>query len=211
MILPRDKAIPDIITIMATGTVRDISQLFPKQGVLTEGDYLEITRMSRRMAEFTDGYIEVLPMPTLEHQEIVLFLTNLLLGFVKPRKLGKAIMSPLRVRCGDGKYREPDVIFMLARHLARAMNEYWEGADLVMEVVSESDPDRDWIQKREDYAQAGIPEYWIVDPRSETITVLSLQDGKYSESGTFRRGETAKSILLDGFSAEVAAVFDAAK
>ena len=109
---------------MATGTVRDVSKLFNDQGVLSEGDYLEVTRMSRRMAEFTDGYIEVLPMPTFQHQKLVLFLTNLLLSFVNPRSLGTAIMSPLRVRCGHNIFREPDVVFMLAEHLSRAMNAY---------------------------------------------------------------------------------------
>jgi Uma2 family endonuclease len=195
---------------MPTGAVRDISKLYNEQGKLSEGDYLELTRMSRRMAEFTDGYIEVLPMPTLKHQLILQCLHSLLFTFVNARQLGIAIFSPLRVRCGDAKYREPDIVFMLSQNRHRAMNEYWEGADLVMEVISESDPDRDWIQKRDDYAQANIPEYWIVDPRTETITVLSLRDGTYVETGTFGRGDSAKSVLLEGFHADVASVFNAA-
>jgi Uma2 family endonuclease len=48
----------------------------------------------------------------------------------------------------------------------RVTDEYWEGADLVMEVVSSHDEDRrrDLVVKREEYARAGIAEYWIVDP-----------------------------------------------
>lgn len=46
----------------------------------------------------------------------------------------------------------------------RRQDAYWTGADLAVEVVSEDDPGRDLITKRLEYAQAGIPEYWIVDP-----------------------------------------------
>jgi Uma2 family endonuclease len=57
--------------------------------------------------------------------------------------------------------------------------------------------------------QARIPEYWIVNPLDETITVLTLAGDAYAEHGVFRRGETATSALLDGFAAPVDAVFDA--
>ena len=59
------------------------------------------------------------------------------------------------------------------------------------------------------YAEAGIPEYWIADPRDETLTVLALRGDAYVEHGRYGRGETAVSVLLDGFTAEVSAVFDA--
>jgi hypothetical protein len=70
----------------------------------------------------------------------------------------------------------------------RRQNAYWTGADLVIEVVSPDDPQRDLVTKRSEYAQAGIPEYWIVDPQTETITVLRLEDARYVEHGVFRPG-----------------------
>lgn len=54
-----------------------------------------------------------------------------------------------------------------------------------------------------------MPEYWIVNPEDETISVLCLEGGAYVEAGIHRRGEFAASILLAGFSAAVVAVFDA--
>ncbi len=83
------------------------------------------------------------------------------------------------------------------------------GADLVAEVVSPDNPGRDLVEKRIDYAEAGIPEYWIADPRDETITVLSLWEDAYVEHGVFVRGDTATSPLLEGFAVDVTAVFDA--
>jgi Uma2 family endonuclease len=54
-----------------------------------------------------------------------------------------------------------------------------------------------------------VPEYWIVNPQDETITVLTLAGGAYVEHGLFRRGDTATSLVLPGFSVSVDAVFDA--
>ena len=61
------------------------------------------------------------------------------------------------------------------------------------------------------YAEAGIPEYWIVDPRVETVTVLRLAGGTYVEHGVFTRGDTATSALLGGFTVDVTALFEYAK
>jgi Uma2 family endonuclease len=79
----------------------------------------------------------------------------------------------------------------------------------MMEVVSEDDPDRDWKTKRAEYAKAGVAEYWIVDPRDETITVLTLGKGRktYRVAGKYRRGQQAASVLLQGLVIDVAAAF----
>ena len=113
------------------------------------------------------------------------------------------------MRIREGKFREPDILLLRDRSDPRYQDRYWLGADLVAEVVSPDDPQRDLVEKRADYAEGGIPEYWIVDPRDDTITVLTLGGGAYVEHGVFRRGTTATSPLLEGFTADVAAVFDA--
>ena len=92
---------------------------------------------------------------------------------------------------------------------SRCQDRYWLGADLVVEVVSPDDPDRDLVEKRADYAEGGILEYWIADPRDETITVLGLEGKRYVEHGVFGRGASATSPLFEGFAADVSAVFDA--
>jgi len=76
-------------------------------------------------------------------------------------------------------------------------------------VVSADKPERDLVEKRGDYAEAGIPEYWIVNPETETITVLRLEDTAYAEHGLVGRDAEATSVLLPGFTVSVAAVFDA--
>lgn len=55
---------------------------------------------------------------------------------------------------------------------------------------------------------AGIPEYWVVDPRDQTIIVFEFREDGYAEHGVYARGGEAASPLLPGFAASVAEVFD---
>jgi Uma2 family endonuclease len=91
----------------------------------------------------------------------------------------------------------------------RRQNAFWLGADLVVEIVSPDRPERDLEEKPMDYAEAGIPEYWIVNPMDETIRVLHLSGDAYAAYGVFRRGDVVTSALLQGFAVGVAEVFDA--
>ncbi len=185
-----------------------LGDLLPRQGCWSDQAYLWLTDHSRRSVEFTDGYIEELPAPTDAHQAVLAFLNDLFRAWLGPRG-GVVRFSVLRMRVREGKFREPDLLLLRDRSDPRRQDRYWLGADLAVEIVSPDDPDRDLVDKRADYAEAGIQEYWIVDPRDETITVLTLDGVAYSERGVFRRGEVTHSALLDGFSVKVAEAFDA--
>ena len=185
-----------------------LCELLPRQGDWSDEGYLWLTDHGNRRVEFTDGRIEELPMPTDVHQSVLLFLHALLRAWLRPRG-GVVMVSGMRMRVREGKFREPDILLLRDRSDPRRQNRYWQGADLVVEVVSPDDPDRDLVEKRADYAEAGIAEYWIADPRDETLTVLALHGEAYVEHGRYGRGETAASVLLEGFAAEAATVFDA--
>jgi Uma2 family endonuclease len=180
-----------------------VSNLFPGQGEWTEEEYLDLH--TNHLVEFSDGFVEVLPMPTTSHQDIVIFLFEALRAFILPGQLGKVSLAALRIRLWPGKFREPDIVFMLRENAARIAEQFWERADLVMEVVSGSDDDRrrDLVTKRSEYAQARIPEYWIVDPQEGRITVLRLAGDSYVVHGEFAKGSRATSVLLPGFSVDV--------
>jgi Uma2 family endonuclease len=193
------------ITLTIGSTPLDAEAL---QGTWTEEQYLKMTDSLRRLVEFTDGEIEVLPMPTRKHQVILAFLYELFVAFIRPLG-GKVLFAPLRMEVRPGKFREPDLLLLRNARDPRNQNAFWLGADLVVEIVSPDAPERDTVTKRADYAEAGIPEYWIVNPEDETITVLTLADDAYAEHGVFRRGDQATSMLLDGLSVDVDAVFDA--
>jgi Uma2 family endonuclease len=120
---------------------------------------------------------------------------------------GMLLFAPLRLRLRDGKIREPDMLVLLDAGDPRRQSRYWVGADLVLEVVSTVRPERDLIEKRREYEQAGITEYWIVNPLNRTITVLTLRDGAYVEHGSFALGTFATSILLPAIAIPVSDIF----
>ena len=185
----------------------DIARLFPNQGQWAEGEYLDLS--TNHFVEFSQGIIEVLPVPSELHQDIVFLLATLLKDFVQPQYLGKVVIAPMKIKLWEGKFREPDVLFMSRKNYHRRGDNFWQGADLVMEVVSPDDPKRDTEIKRAEYAKASISEYWLVNPLNETITVFTLPEGAdvYETHGEFCKDEMAISVLLTGFQIEVAEVF----
>ena len=185
-----------------------ILDLLPTQGNWSEDAYLWLTDQSNQLLEYSDGYIEVLPMPTDRHQVILRLLAFIFHQYLQPRG-GTALFAPLRLRLRNGKYREPDLLALRNERDPRRGELYWTGADLVVEIVSADKPDRDLVTKRREYAEASIPEYWIVNPLNDTITVLVLDGSLYREHGVFARGAQATSALLPEFAIAVNTVFDA--
>jgi Uma2 family endonuclease len=190
----------------------EVATLYPEQGAWSEERYLELTDGTNRLVEFTDGRVEFLPMPTEDHQLVAGFLYHALLDFVTRLNLGMVPFPPLRVRVRPGKIRQPDVLFLHKNNFRKRHKRLWEGADLVMEVVRPDRKDRirDYEEKLADYAAGGISEYWIVDPERRVVTVYRLDDGQYALHGEFMPGLQATSVLLDGFTVDVTALFAAA-
>jgi Uma2 family endonuclease len=184
----------------------ELALLYPDQGSWTVEDYLRLD--AGRHVEFAAGHVELQPMPDEKHQAIVFFLAAALKAFAR-RSGGKATLAPFPVRLWHEKFREPDVAYMSREHVGRCRGKYWEGADLAIEVLSESNPEDDTEVKRVEYARAGIPEYWIVDPEAERISVLVLDGGKYLTTAEYGRGTTAVAHTIAGFEVDVGAVFDA--
>jgi Uma2 family endonuclease len=194
----------------------EVAYLFPAQGHWSERDYLALEGIcgDKIRAELSRGRLEMLPVPTLTHQFILKFLLYALDGFVMKHALGTVLPSGTRVRVKPGKrrgFREPDVVYMNAERAKRQRDDYWDGADLVMEVVSGDAKDRrrDLVTKVKEYALAGIPEYWVIDPDQKFIRVYALAGTAYRLHGEFRPGETATSVLLPGFAVGVDVVLAA--
>jgi Uma2 family endonuclease len=185
----------------------EVAFLFPPQGDWTAQDYLGLEKLCGDSihVELSCGRLEVLPMPTEAHQFIIGFLYLVLGNFTQVLAPGKVSFSGLRLRLKrKGKralFREPDILYVKAANFHLRHRKFWDGADLVMEVVSGDPKDRhrDYVQKLIDYAKAGIAEYWIVDPEEKLIRVLTLDGPAYRVHGDFRPGMEATSLLLPGF------------
>lgn len=180
-----------------------VAEFSPAQGEWAEQQYLALP--SRQLVEFDNGTLEFPPTPTKTHQLIVLFLYDLIKAFVAatspPGWL--VLVAPHKLRVPTGKFREPDVIYLTPEQNATVTEDFDVAATVVMEVVSPDGPGRDYVVKREEYAAAGVPEYWIVDKVERRVLVLRLEAGRYVEHGRFGPGERATSHRLPGFDVAV--------
>jgi Uma2 family endonuclease len=188
-----------------------VALLYPYQGEWTEADFLALPE-TNRIVELSEGRLVVPEMPTDPHQFAVGELFAAMRAFVRERGLGYLRVAPLPVRLWPGKFREPDIVFLGRQHGDRRGEQFWGVPDLVAEVISprtehSSGTERtDRREKYDEYALAGILEYWLVDPNGGTIEVYVLRDGVYHLLGKWGLEDTARSEVLDGFQVLVAAV-----
>jgi Uma2 family endonuclease len=180
----------------------DVSRLIPDSAGYSVQDYFKLD--GPYLVEFVDGRLQVLPMPDSLHQAIIRVLCNLIENFLERDPEARVVMAPFKVFLNDRLYREPDVAMMLGKHAQRRTTQSWRGADLVVEVISESNREHDVVTKMIDYAAASIPEYWIVDPEAKAITAFALVDGKYSQ---LESGDVVQSRVMPGFTLDVAELF----
>jgi Uma2 family endonuclease len=185
----------------------DLGRIVLKTEGFSVEDYLSLD--GPYLIEYVDGCLQVLPMPDSIHQAIVLIVTNLLMAYSKQAGDvdARTKMSPFKVLLNETKYREPDVCYMRGVNAHRRNRKFWIGADLVVEVISESNRDHDLQTKMHDYAAAGIPEYWIIDPEQCAVDIFRLAEGSYAQHGKFGTGTIATSPSLSGFSVDVTELF----
>jgi Uma2 family endonuclease len=182
----------------------------PEQSQWTYKDWLQLPDDGYRY-EVIDGMLYITPPPQTQHQRISARIVGRLMEFLKSEPIGEVIYAPVGVRLpSQPTPLQPDILFIRAERLDIIGDVYIEGApDLVMEILSPSNWLYDCREKKQVYQQGGVAEYWIVDPRIETIQVYQLEGGVYALIGQYGAGERVQSPGLPGFEVLVDEVFQA--
>jgi len=155
---------------------------------LTFREYLEYDDGTDNHYELLNG--ELLPMPPESEPNswVAIWLRDELVELVN-RRLVKTHDCELQVP-GNPQNRYPDLVVLRHEHLELTRKRQTITLDmpppqLIVEVVSpyrnhkDENYQRDYIDKQQQYQELGIPEYWIIDPRQQKVTVLLLVDGTY--------------------------------
>lgn len=132
------------------------------------------------LAEWVDGRVVMNSPVGRRHQHLVNFLVKILSEFAQIHALGEVLDGPFQMKLGRSG-REPDILFVTRAHLDRLKPTYLDGpADLVIEVVAPESAARDRGDKFYEYREAGIPEYWLIDPNLEQAEFYQLDEaGRY--------------------------------
>ena len=118
--------------------------------------------------ELVDGEVLVTPSPHWTHQRVVVELTVLLRTYVRSQSLGEVFTSPLDVKLEPGLVLQPDLLVVPAGEL-RTHSDIVRHLLLAVEILSPSSARHDRVTKRPRYQRNRVPEYWIVDDRSQTV------------------------------------------
>jgi Uma2 family endonuclease len=147
-------------------------------------------------AEWVNG--EVVPMTPVSprHQQVALFLSALFQHFCEQRDSGTVLSAPVQMKVGDTA-REPDVMVLTPEHADRIKPSFVEGpADLVVEIISPESRGRDRGDKYYEYEQAGVREYWLVDPARRQAEFYQLTGrGVYELAHSDERGRFESRVL----------------
>jgi len=176
---------------------RDRSRSYVARIPMTDEQFLAWDH-GNRLAEWVDGEAFIYMTTTSEHERILQFLNFLIEGFGRVTGAGIVRRGPAAMRTSrGGSIREPDLVFIRTEHLDRISEQAVEGpADIAVEVISPDSVTRDRERKFREYEAAGIPEYWLIDPRprrrTATFYVLRAADAP-GEAARYRASE-----LIDG-------------
>ncbi|GHV23112.1 hypothetical protein FACS189494_10810 [Spirochaetia bacterium] len=167
-------------------------------------------------AEIIDGEICEMPTPSRKHQGISMELEGILWTFLKSHPIGKIYHAPFGVRLNpksdysDDVVLEPDIAVVC--DLSKLDDRSCNGApDMVVEILSPSTASKDMVLKFRKYAEAGVREYWIINPDQKTIQVCTLEKdgdsaGRYVVSA-FDENESVPVNILPGLEINLRDIF----
>ena len=196
--------------IPMTVTRRQGRRSWPAQGAWTYEDYVRLPDDGNRY-EVIRGVLYVTPPPAPEHQFSSFEVSFQFSDFVRRNDLGLVLAAPLAVKLPRGIATpvEPDVMFFRKGNGPRWDLGHYEGVpDLLAEILSPKTRRRDQTVKLQAYQDAGVSEYWLIDPQDKTVVVYTLEKGKgYTELCRGSEGDRVHSAVLSGFELVVADLF----
>ena len=160
------------------------------------------------------GLYKMAPSPNTKHQRALRrWVAGFELHLSRVGQLGELFFAPTDLILGDGTTVQPDMFFVTTDRGHIITLRGCEGPpDLVVEVLSPSNPRHDLERKRELYARHGVPEYLILEPYEETVLALAEPEvregqGSYGLERLYRPGEIFTIVAFPGLEIAVADIF----
>ena len=165
-----------------------MSEALAHANIYTEEDYYNLPENVR--AELIDGQIYYMAAPSRIHQEILMFLSKTIANYIDSKKGPcKVYPAPFAVKLfsdDDKNVVEPDISVICDPN--KLTDRGCTGApDWIVEIVSPSNSSHDYIRKLNLYADAGVREYWIVNPKDQSVWVYFLEQDNFKATAyTFK-------------------------
>ncbi|MBS3886303.1 MAG: type II toxin-antitoxin system prevent-host-death family antitoxin [Dethiobacter sp.] len=175
-------------------------------------EFMEISEKSTLRMELINGEIYLLGSPNIMHQELLGRLHLIFSEYFKGKKC-RVFLAPFDVHLKKKDVKTPDVMqpdVLVICDLENNVTEkgrYMGIPDLVVEILSDNTRSKDMIDKLNAYMLSAVKEYWIIDPKQETIIVYGFDNYDIDKVKTFEKGVYAQSLAFNGLSTDVKALF----
>jgi len=154
-------------------------------------EFLEFVKDKEGRYELIDGEIYMMASPSMDHQDIAGFIYRKLGNYLEGKKC-RAFIAPFDVFLFEKSKKsncknvfQPDV-FVVCNKNKMSQHGINGAPDFVVEVVSPSNADNDYIDKLHAYMKYGVKEYWIVNPITKKIFVYTKEEKEVnSDKHTF--------------------------
>jgi len=177
----------------------------------TYEDYLALPDVPGPLIyEVIDGELYRIPNPPTKHQSLVGAFFGVIAPYLKQNPLGEIFLIPFDVIFSRAplQYVVPDLVYVSNARSAIVTEQNIQGIpDLIVEILSYWTERHDRKTKLSLYERFGVPEYWIVDPETETVQVFQLFDRRYPPPLELRKKDVWESPHLPGLSIPLSTVF----
>lgn len=209
-------------TIRMTPYITDIERYFTVKETALDYQYggkkvsyeefMEIYEKSDLRMEYINGEIVLLSSPSTFHQDIS---GNLFMIFRKylAGKPCKVFYAPFDVHFFKKDFKDPDVMqpdLLIACDLESTVTEkgrYMGTPTLVVEILSSSTRSKDMVDKLNTYMLSGVKEFWVVDPKAETVLVYGFKDFEIDFFNTYKKGDVVESYWFQNLVAPIEDIF----
>jgi Uma2 family endonuclease len=170
---------------------------WPPQGEWTYDDYARLPDDGWRY-EVIRGELHMSPAPNVNHQRLGFLLAVAIHSYVEQHGLGRVYEAPIDVILEElATPVQPDVLYIRNENLGIVGSQRIEGTpDLIIEVLSPGNFRHDRRTKYRLYAEAGVKEFWIVDPEECVVDVYALRGNAYVPFGHYVGDGVIQSELL---------------
>jgi len=175
--------------------------------VFTYQNYLDLPEDGKRY-EVINGDLIMVPGPNTDHQNVSGNLEFELRMFVKKHQIGKVYDAPYDVVLSENNVFQPDIMFVSNENSKIIKEKNITGApDLIIEILSPATGYYDLTEKKEIYAEFGVKEYWIVDPKKQWVEIYTNETKKFKSEQRLETSGILKSRVLDGFEISLQKMF----
>ena len=187
------------------GELSEVYAIPEAKGKATIEDYYALSDEKR--VELIDGKFYEMTAPSANHQFILAELSALIREYLlHANSKCRVLFAPFEVQLDMDNYTmvQPDLMIVCDRGKYENGIRYHGAPDFIIEIISPSNPGHDYLLKLNKYLNAGVSEYWIVDPIKERVFVYYLKEEINPDVYTFK--DKVKSQLFPGLEIDFAEI-----